>query len=201
MEGKLQTSFIPKQPLVESRVKKTQTSKSVFSVIGWFIFMVAVAASLGVFAYGQYLSKSIDSKNVELSNRIKSFDAATVDHFVQLDARLQAANSLLQNHTAVSTLLGLVAGNTVQSVQFTDFKYNYDEGGKISLVLSGKAPNFASVALQSDTFSAKSYLQNQVFSNLGLDQDGGVLFKFTASVDQSALVYRAPSGDANANAN
>ena len=191
MEGKLQTSFIPKQPLVENGVKKTPMPTSIFSIIGWFIFLVAVVASVGVFVYQQYLIKSIESKNITLGNRIKSFDAATVDHFVQLNARLQVASTLLQNHLAASTLLGLIGNNTVQSIQFTDLKYTYDDAGKINLALSGKAPNFASVALQSDTFSTQPYLQNQVFSNLGLDQDGGVLFKFAASVDPAAIRYKA----------
>ena len=190
MEGKLQTSFIPRQPLVENGAKKAPKSASIFSIVGWFIFIVAVLASVGVFAYEQYLTKSIDSKNIELNNDIKSFDTATVDHFVQLDSRFQAANILLQNHLAASTLLDLIANNTIQSVQFTDFKYTDDDSGKLTLALSGKAPSFASVALQSDTFSSQPYLQNQVFSNLGLDQDGGVLFKFTASVDQTTLKYK-----------
>jgi hypothetical protein len=190
MEGKLQTSFIPKQPLIKDRIKSTPTSIGIFSIISWFIFIVVILASVGVFVYEQYLTRSIASKNTELSNNIKSFDTASVDHFVKLDARLQAATAILNNHLAVSTLLGLIADNTVQSVQFTDFKYSYDEGNKITLALSGKAPDFASVALQSDTFSAQPFLQNQVFSNLGLDQDGGVLFKFTASVDGSVLQYK-----------
>ena len=191
MEGKLQTSFIPKQPLVENKVKKAPVSRSIFSIIGWFIFIVVVLASVGVFVYEQYLSGAIASANTDLSNRIKSFDTASVNHFVQLNARLQAANTLMSNHLAVSTLLGLISGDTIQSVQFTNFIYTYDDGGKLNLALSGKAPDFASVALQSDTFSAQPYLKNQVFSNLGLDTDGGVLFRFSASVDPSAIQYKA----------
>lgn len=190
MDGKLQTSFIPKQPLVENGAKKASAPAGLFSIIGWFIFIVVVLASAGVFAYEQYLTKSIDSKNTELSNRIKSFDTATVDHFIKLDARLQSAQAILNNHLAVSALLDLIGKGTIQSVQYTDLKYSYDEGGKLTLALSGKAPDFASVALQSDTFSAQPYLHNQVFSGLGLDQDGGVLFKFAASVDQSSLQYK-----------
>jgi hypothetical protein len=190
MEGKLQTAFIPKTPLVEKGVKKTPVPVSIISVIGWFIFIIAIIASVGVFLYEQYLTKAIDSKNTELSNRVKSFDVASVDHFIQLNARLQAAADILDNHLAFSTLLSLIADNTIRSIQFTDFKYAYDDGGKITLNLSGKAPDFASVALQSDNFSSEPYLQNQVFSGLGLAQDGGVLFKFTSSVDPSALKYK-----------
>jgi hypothetical protein len=191
MEGKLQTSFIPKQPLVEAKAKKPSAPTGIFSIIGWFIFIIFVLASVGVFVYEQYLTRSINSKNVELSNRIKSFDTASVDHFVQLNARLQTASTILNNHLAVSTLMGLVGASTVQSVQFTDMKYTFDDSGKLSLALSGKAPDFASVALQSDTFSAQAYLQNQVFSSLGLDQDGGVLFKFTATVKPSSIIYKS----------
>ncbi len=189
MEGKLQTSFIPKQPLVENKAKKAPVSVSLFSVLAWFIFIIVALASVGVFLYQGFLAKSIASKNAELTNRIKSFDVSSIDHFVQLNSRMQAANALLDNHRAVSTLLDLIANNTVQSVQFTDLKYTSDDTGKLTLSLGGKAPNFASVALQSDTFSAKPYLQNQVFSNLGLDVDGGVLFKFTATIDQSVIKY------------
>lgn len=190
MEGKLQTSFIPKQPLVETGARKIQATKSIFSVIGWFIFLVAILGSVGVFVYEKYLTNSINAKNAELSEKVKSFDIGSVDHFVKLDSRFQAAAAILDNHLAVSTLLKLIADDTVISVQFSDFKYSYDDGGKLTLNLSGKAPNFASVALQSDAFSSQSYLKNQVFSNLGLDQDGWVLFKFAASVDQSALKYK-----------
>ena len=190
MEGKLQTSFIPKQPLVETRVKKTQKTKSLFSVIGWFIFIVTIGVSVGVFAYERYLVSTISAKNTELSNKVKNFDIGSVNRFVKLDARFQAAAVILNNHLAVSTLLDLIANDTVQSIQFSDLKYSYDDGGKLTLSLSGKAPSFASVALQSDAFSSKAYLKNQVFSNLGLDQSGHVLFKFAASVDQSALKYK-----------
>lgn len=190
MEGKLQTSFIPKQPLVETKIKKTQVSRSIFSIIGAFVFAVVLVASIGVFAYEQYLTKTIDSKNIELSNRVKNFDKSSVSHFVKLDARFQAAAIILNNHLAVSTLFGLISDNTIKSVQFTDFKYTMDDSGKLNVSLSGKAPNFASVALQSDTFSAKPYLQNQVFSGLGLASDGGVLFKYTALVDPSAIKYK-----------
>lgn len=189
MDGKLQTSFIPKQPLVENKVKKVPMTTNLFAVVGWIFFLLAVAASAGVFFYEQYLTRTIEIKNTDLSTRMTAFDSASVDQIVQLDARLQAANTILNNHTAISTLMSLISSNTVQSIQFTDIKYNYDDAGKLTLVLGGKAPNFASVALQSDRFSAQPYFRNQVFSNLGLDIDGGVLFKFNATVDQSELQY------------
>jgi hypothetical protein len=190
MEGKLQTSFIPKKPITENGARKAPRSTGILSIIGWFIFLIAVLASVGVFVYQQYLTNTIATKNTLLSNRVKSFDVASIDHFAQLDARLQAATTILNNHLALSSLLGLISTSTVRSIQFTDFKYSYDDSGQISLVLNGKAPDFASVALQSDTFSSLSYMRNQVFSGLGLDQDGGVLFKFTASADPSALKYK-----------
>jgi hypothetical protein len=190
MDGKLQTSFIPKQPLVENKAKKAPASTNILSMIGWFIFILAVAASLGVFAWENFIQRSINTKNAELSNGIKNLDPSTIDHFVQLEGRLQAANTLLNNHLAISNLLKLIGDNTVESVQFSDFRFTADDGGKLTVVMSGRAPSFASVAFQSDTFSAQPYLRNQVFSNLGLDKDGGVIFKFTASVEPSTLQYK-----------
>lgn len=192
MEGKLQTSFIPKSQLAKNKTNTTRVTFGIFGIIGWFIFLVVILGSVGVYLYEEfYLVKTIEAKNLELNEKVKNFPVDDIVAFEKLEARLQTANTLLSNHLAVSTLLNLIAENTIVSVQFTNMAYTYDDSGKLSLSLSGKAKNFESVALQSDTFSSKVYLQNQIFSGLALDQDGWVSFKFSATVDQSALKYKS----------
>ena len=188
MEGKLQTSFIPKRSVVETKPHVSSTS-SVFSVIGWFIFAATVTMGVGVYFYESYISKSIETANAKLSTIVQQFDSTSIDHFVQLDTSLQQATNLLNNHVAFSAILPLIADNTLQSVQFTSFRYGYDEGGKVSVALSGKALDFASVALQSDKFFSLDYFKSKSFSGIALNTDGSVAFNFSATVDPSVLLY------------
>ena len=191
MEGKLQTSFIPKKPVVESKNHNGPTT-NIFSMVAWFIFIVIIAACVGVYFYEQYLNSAVISKNAALQNITNNFDSSTISHFTSLDAKLKAASQILNNHLAFSALLSLVANNTITSVQFTSLKYQYDDGAsKTLLSLSGRAPNFTSVALQSDLFNSLAYFNNQDFSGVSLDQTGAVIFNFSGLVNPSAFSYQS----------
>jgi len=191
MEGKLQTSFIPKKSVIENKVRSNPTT-NIFTMVAWFVFIVVAAASIGVYAYEQYLTNSINTKNASLTNILTQFDTASVNHFVELDAKLKAASDIINNHLAFSALLKLIADNTLVPIQFTSLKYSYDTSSyKTSLSLSGKAPDFASVALQSDRFAGLSYFKDQSFSGVTLDESGAVLFNFSASVAPSAFKYQS----------
>ena len=175
---------------METKIHGAPTT-NIFSMIAWFIFVVIFVASVGVYVYEQYITKSITAKNAELTNIFTQFDVSSVDHFVQLDSKLKSAKSIIDSHLAFSTLLGLISVNTVRSIQFTDLKYAYDDvGNKVSIALNGKAPDFASVALQSDKFFSLPYFREQIFSGTSLDQAGNVLFNYSAFVDPAVLKYQ-----------
>lgn len=202
MEGKLQTSFIPKKPVVETKAHNGPTT-NIFSMIAWFIFIVALASSVGVYFYQQYLNKSLEAKNVELTNIVNNFKINTsIDHFAQLDAQLKAVNGIINRHLAFTAVLDLISDATIRSIQFTDLRYAYDDGGdKTSLSLNGKGVDFASVALQSDRLSTLTHFRDQNFSGISLDKSGNVMFNFSASIDTNVLKYKdtlnASSTDSN----
>ena len=188
MEGKLQTSFIPKKPIVETKAHNAPTT-NIFAMIAWFIFIIIAAASVGVYVYELYISKSIDTKNAALANILRRFDTASIDHFVTLDARLRTANTVLGSHLAFTALLDLIGTNTVRSVQFTDLKYTYDNSAKTALSLTGVVPDFSSAALQADRFAGLNYFTNQSFSGISLNPNGSVNFGFDSSINTSAIRY------------
>ncbi len=187
MEGKLQTSFIPKKPLIEG---KKGSSANIFSILAWLIFILILAAAGCVFAYNRYLTKSIDTMTATLNEKFAHFDNKAVDQISALDIRLETAKKILNSHLIISKLLELIGQNTLKSIQFRSFNYAATDGSNPVLTLLGRAPDFSSVALQSDTFSDQKYLKNQIFSNLALDSvSGGVTFKFTGTVDPSNFKY------------
>ncbi len=195
MDLKLQTSFIPKKMSADSRIRKTPMG--LFTIAGWFLFIVAVLAAGGLFAFNYVTAQSIESKRAELETKAQSFPASDVQDLVRLSNRIETAKTILQGHLTLSKLFELISAQTIQSVQFTGFNYAAT-GNKLSVILTGKAPDFSSVALQSDTFSRLSYLKDQIFSDLTLGPDNkSVMFKFTAAVDPSAIQYTVGTASAS----
>lgn len=186
MDPKLQTSFIPKKNTGENR--RRSIPLGFFTIFGYIVFGLSVVAAVGLFSANFLLTRSIAAQDAELLAKVKSFDSRSVNDLIRFDTRLETAKKILASHLATSAIFSLLSQNTIQSVQFNGFTYNND-GDKIMVTLTGKAPNFASVAIQSDTFSEVPYLRDQVFSDVTLAQDGTVAFKFVATVDPTALAY------------
>src|SRR5947209_3003537 len=107
MDGKLQTSFIPKKPLIDT-TKKRSRPIGIFSMAAWFVFIVAVAAAGGLYAYNQLLKNNIATANANLIKKVNSFDTASVDQVSALNDRIEAAKSILASHTAVSHIFDLI---------------------------------------------------------------------------------------------
>jgi hypothetical protein len=186
MDPKLQTSFIPKKNTGESRHRSVPLG--FFTILGYIIFCLSIFAAVGLFGANFLLTQNIAAQDTKLSSKVKTFDAHSINDLIRFNSRLETAKKILASHLATSAVFSLLSQNTIQSVQFNAFNY-VNDGAKINVSLMGKAPNFASLAFQSDTFSQVSYLRDQVFSDITLGQDGTVGFKFIATVDPTALVY------------
>ncbi len=57
--------------------------------------------------------------------------------------------------------------------------------------MNGTARSFNAVALQSDAFGKSSIFKDPIFSNLNLDQEGDVVFDFSAVIDPVRVSYAA----------
>jgi len=189
MDPQFKTSFIPKKNLAPK-----QTRKKSFGVSGLLSLISAVLVG-GIlvlagltFLYQQYLERTIEQKKQELAVQQERFQPALIDSLLDLDARLRAAETILNNHVAPSQLFALLERTTLQSVQFTSFQYS-DNGGRIGLTLDGRSRSFSTVALQSESFGAERSLRDQVFAGLNLDAEGNVIFSFNATVDPRLVSY------------
>jgi hypothetical protein len=188
MPATFQTSFIPKKSLVESSKPKT-SGVNLIALGSVVIFTLALGASAAVFLYGAYLKGNIAAKEKTLAKEKEAYEPATIEELRRLDGRIESAKDLLKNHVALSGLLGYLSKATLESVRFTSFEYSYAADGTIKLSMDGEAESFGSIALQSDEFAKSRYVKEPIFSNLNLDQDGNVVFDFTASVEPSLVSY------------
>lgn len=190
-EQRTHTSFIPKKSLtVASRPHQSKRSSiGIIFLLTLIIFIGAIALAIGVFLYHQFLLKSVEQKSASLERARAAFEPALIVEIGRLDTRIDSAQDILNNHKAASALFDLLEELTLKSVSFENLDYKIDEGGRISISMRGRSFSFNSVALQSDIFGKNEFIQEPIFSNLNLDNRGGVIFNVTAFIDSRLISY------------
>jgi hypothetical protein len=193
------TSFIPKKPLDAPTAYRESGGLGFLFFASLLIFIASAVAAGGVYGYTTFLSTSIADKQASLQKAESEFDPEQINQLVLLDSRINSAKTLLVSHIAPSSIFAFLGQQTLPNVQFTTFVFGLNPDGSGSIVLSGSADGFATVALQSDQFNAASkILKNVVFSNVNTSNNsesgGKVTFSIAADVDPSFLSYARTLG-------
>lgn len=193
MPDRVTTSFIPKESLVSERSTKSTRRNPLILVnlVAGAILVVSLVAAGGTFLFKTYTEQSIASKRQSLDRQRAAFEPATIEELLRLDKRLTASQGLLKTHVALSLLFDDLESRTNLNVRFRNMKYEPGGTGRFIVTMSGNAKSFNAVALQSDAFGKSTVLRDPIFSNLNLDQDGNVVFDFTAVVDPVRVSYAA----------
>ena len=192
MEQNFQTSFIPKKPMIEERVKVSRPVGLV-TIISIFIFFTVVIASGGLYFYDGILKKNIVQMENDLNLAKNRFEPSKIIQLQVLDKRLNASEEILSKHVAISPIFEALQALTMKTVSYTSFSYSFDDTkkkGNIKVDMKGIAIGYKSVALQSDLFAKNKYLIDPVFSNLSLDDKGNVMFDLEFSVDPNFIDYK-----------
>lgn len=195
----IQTSFIPKKSLASSGGIVGRRPVGLLLLVGLLVFVTAALVHAGAWFYHAQLGLSIKSKREMLKKAEASFDPGILEALNRLDAKISAAmgnvgeDGLLAKHITLLPLLSYLEANTLPSVRYRSLKYSWSDRGPVDLKLTGVAQSYKSVALQSDAYSAVGStrpLREVVFSDLNLDNQGGVAFNLAATVDPQLLAYR-----------
>lgn len=191
MPDRVTTSFIPKESLMQDRNPRApRKSPLVFvHIVAGGILVLAVIASGGMFLFKTYTEQSIISKRQSLDRQRAAFEPATIEELLRLDKRITASQGLLKSHTALSLLFEDLEGRTGENVRFKNFKYESSGQGKFVITMGGTAKSFNAVALQSEVFGKSSVIKDPIFSGLNLDQNGEVVFDFSAVIDPARINY------------
>ncbi len=191
MESKIQSSFIPKKPITSGKVHSQHGIQAgIFFFLSLFLLLAVVTISGGLFFYKGFLEQSISRKNKELQTARASFAPAQLNELKRLNLRIDTAQDLLNKHNAPTLLFDLLEGVTLKTVQFKDLKYSVLPDGRSSISMTGIARSFASVALQSDMFNKEKSIEEPIFSNLDVSQEGDALFEVSAFVGTDSISYR-----------
>jgi len=191
MDQNFQTSFIPKKPMVEERVRAPRPVGFLFIVSLLILFTVLIASG-GLYFYKKSVEGNISQMEKDLALAQNRFEPAKITQLQTLDKRLKASSEILDNHIAISPVFKTLQDVTMKTVRYTEFSYDLsdDKNTKVLVKMKGQAVGYKSIALQSDLFTKKKELIDPVFSNLNLDNNGNVVFDLEFSVDPLLVDYK-----------
>jgi hypothetical protein len=190
METKMQTSFIPKKPIVESQ--KVGSSISLFLLLSIIIFIVSLALAGGIYIWKNSLVTRIEDDKKALVADKASYEEATINSLIRLDDRIKVSNDLLSKHLAVSPVFLLLEKNTLKNVRIKSLKFAYGTGSQIKVDLLGSAQSYEALSKQSDAFGTedlRKYISQPMISDFSPTADGSISFTFSALVNSNLISY------------
>ncbi len=191
MAGNFQpSSFIPKKNLsATGKPSKVTRSVNIFLIIAGIIFVLTLVGAGAAFFYERTLTSSLANKQTSLERARDAFEPRLIEELARLDTRMEVAEHLLDRHITATPFLRLLSENTLRSVQFETFNFARAENGALLVVMDGIAESYGAIALQSELFGNNEYIQDPIFSDFSLENDGTVLFTVELFVDDDLLLY------------
>lgn len=185
--GAENTSFIPKKSPTSNRpVKK---SLDLIFLITFVIFLLTVFFAMGVFMYQTFLTKGIEESKLMLEREKSNFDVDSIQQLIRLDDRLAIAETLLEDHLDLTGIFEILQADTLKAVQFKNFEFEVKTDG-INILMDGVTDDYATVALQADIFGNNPLIKNTIFGDLDVNNDGEVIFSFSATIDKDLVSYK-----------
>lgn len=204
MQPTFQTSFIPKKPIVNDPTSGPSSGivreTNIFSLVSTIVFVVTLLVSGGLFGYKILLHKQIAQADTEINTARSAFQIDKIKELIGANDRIVSSKVLLEKHVTVSKLLYLFQELTVKRIRL--LKMNYaNKAGTPTVMVSGEALNYNSLAEQSSIFAKSDYLKNNQFSNFVLAENGNIRVEFASVIDTSLISYKkaieALSSDSN----
>lgn len=194
-KGGMQTSFIPKKPLVSYGGAKPAYS-GIFTFITIIVCVVAFSVLGGGYAYRTVIKGQIVNVNNQLESIKKELEnrRTFMNEIVRFDTKLKTVGLILDKHISLKQLFAFLEEKTMQNLRFSEFNYTNKDNEKIELNLSGEAESYSTIALQEkEFFNSKRTGNNDffdvVFSDLNPGLTGSVVFKLKASIKPDLILY------------
>ncbi len=119
MEQNFQTSFIPKKPMIEERVRPVRPV-GFLTVISAFILFAVLILSGGLYFYKLSMAKQIVQMESDLNLARNRFEPSKINQLEVLDRRLKASSEILANHLAISPIFKALQDITkISSIRFS----------------------------------------------------------------------------------
>lgn len=204
MEVGVPNSFIPHDATTPTAVHNYDDGgglSDLLLLLAIVLVVSSLALAAGCYLYLQYLNNQSATMKAEIKTAQAAFDPTLVKQLTRLDARLNTANSLLNQHIAPSAFFTVLNQTTLSTVSFQTLTLGAADPNGVTLQMSGVARDINSVALQADIFGKSGVITNAIFSGIGQQADG-VHFVVTGKVTPAAINYAASlSGQAASGVN
>lgn len=164
------------------------------SDIAYALLGIVFALALGVFFYGRILSSTLNAREAALAKAAAAIDPATIKGFVRLRDRLNASQTLLKNHVALSNFFTSLEEILPTNVRFSSLHVTVDSAGITKVEGSGVAKSFNALAAASGAFASDGRVKNVIFSKISIHGDTSVSFGFSATLDSKMIAFSAGSG-------
>lgn len=181
------TSFVPKQPLPESR-RKASPGSNILLIVSIAILGISALGALGVFGYGRYLDSALEVKKTALEEEQRKTDGAAINDLIRLKRRFDSGKQILNAHTVPSRFFDTLEKITLQNVRFDAMKLSISDDRSARLEMSGVARNFNTLAAQSNVFADDDAIRRAIFSGFIPNKNGTVGFSVTADLDPSVIL-------------
>lgn len=195
-------SFIPKSSLVRGgSFMEGKRPRSVMRIIAVFAAVLSASSYAALYFYGDFLTKETKKMNTEIIDAQRMFSQSPeVEKARLFQARVDVVRELLDSHIIVSPIFDFLSQSTAKSILYNNFSLKRDAGGTFTLELKGEAPNYASLAYQSDVLREKNKeLSGFSIENVALTNLGTVNFTIKAVVSNEYISYMNKSrGGVNA---
>jgi hypothetical protein len=196
MEVKMQTSFIPKKPILESRPESAGVS--LFLLLSIIVFIVVIALAGGIWLWQRSLLAQIVKDKEALAAAKASYEEDTINPLIRLDNRIEESKILLADHIAVSPVFTMLEQNVLKNVRLKTMKFAFVSNSSIKVDLTGTASSYDALSKQSDAFGSETlrkFISSPVISDFSPTQDGTISFNFTALVNPRLVSYENTLGE------
>lgn len=183
----LHTSFIPKQN--EPKRRKEKNPMGFLVMIGFVLLLLSLGGWGWAYLNRETAIESRDQYKADLEAKEDAFNKNFLDELFNLDFKLRAANTLLDEHVAFTPFFSLLERETLIDIRYKSMSIN-ERDNKYFVKLIGEAVSYEAIALQSDALSASRAIVNPVFSSLVLKDDDRVDFNLDFIINKDLLSFR-----------
>lgn len=191
------TSFVPKQP-VQSEGRSLRSGGNTFLVLAVILFVFALAAAGGVFAYERYLMTVRDGKRAEVEAAQSRINTAAVEDFILMRNRFSTSQALLDRHVAATQFFMLLENATLQNMRFDSLSFTLADDRSANIEVNGTARTFNALAAQSSALAQDRRIRRAIFSDITVNENGTVSFALSAELAPALLAVSGSAGEAQA---
>lgn len=199
MPPQMPTSFIPKRPVSSDPVPEQQSSRAV-GILSLIAFVVVAATAVsygGVYLYQKQLIAQKAKTDALINEARNGIGTEFLTDMKMLSNRIEGVKAVIKRHIVVTPIFASLEQSTLRSIQYKSFGYEFVSDPAtaqqtVKVTLTGVAKSYATIALQSDSFTQNALIKNPVFSNLTIDdKTSNVNFKLAFTVNPAALSYES----------